>query len=176
MLSDRFTIRRAVPGEEDRLALLGSATFLESYAGFLDAADIMAHCATEHSVAIYARYLADPQARVYAAVAEPGGAPIGYAVACPLEFALPDSTPADYELRRIYVLHRYHGKGMGHALLLQVIAVARELGYKRLILGVNVDNAPAIRFYTRQRFSRVGERRFQVGKQNCYDDVFALAL
>jgi len=176
MLSDRFTIRRAAIGEEARLALLGSATFLESYAGFLDAGDIEAHCATEHSAAVYARYLAASQARVYAAAAEPGGALVGYAVACPLEFALPDATPADYELRRIYALHRYQGKGVGYALLRQVIAAARELDYKRLVLGVNVDNAAAIRFYERQGFIRIGERRFQVGKQNCRDDVFALTL
>jgi len=176
MLSDRFTVRRAVPGEEQGLALLGSATFLESYAGFLAAEDIVAHCAAEHSAAVYARYLAAPRARVYAAAAEPGNALIGYAVACPLEFSLPDATPADYELRRIYVLHRYQGKGAGQALLKQVIAAARELGYGRLLLGVNEGNTAAIRFYTQQGFTRVGGRSFQVGRQNCHDDVLALAL
>jgi GNAT superfamily N-acetyltransferase len=176
MLSDRFTVRRALVGEEQALALLGSATFLESYAGFLSAEDILTHCAAEHNATVYARYLAASQARVYAAAADPGGALVGYAVACPLEFALPGATPADYELRRIYVLHRYQGKGVGQALLDQIIAAARELGYKRLLLGVNVDNVAAIRFYGRQGFARIGERRFQVGRQSCHDDVLALAL
>ncbi len=176
MLSDRFMIRRALSGEEQGLALLGSATFLESYTGFLAADDILTHCAAEHNAAVYARYLAAPQARVYVAAAEPGDAPVGYAVACPLEFALPDATPADYELRRIYVLHRYQHRGAGQALLEQVIAAARELGYSRLLLGVNVGNAAAIRFYTRHGFVRVGERRFQAGRQSCRDDVLALAL
>jgi diamine N-acetyltransferase len=176
MLSDAFTIRPAVAGEEQQLALLGSATFLESYAGFLAADDILTHCGTEHSAAVYARYLAAPQARVYAVAAEPGNALIGYAVACPLEFSLPDATPADYELRRIYVLHRYQHKGAGQALLEQVILAARDLGYKRLVLGVNEGNATAIRFYTRHGFARVGKRSFQVGQQSCCDDVLALVI
>jgi GNAT superfamily N-acetyltransferase len=176
MLSDRFIIRRAIAGEEYMLALLGSATFLESYAGFLDADDILAHCAAERSAAVYARYLAASQARVYVASAEPGNALIGYAVACPLEFTLAETTPADYELKRLYVLHRYQGSGAGSALLGQAIIAARELGYKRLLLGVNEENAAAIRFYARRGFVHIGGRSFQVGKLQCCDDVLALAL
>jgi diamine N-acetyltransferase len=176
MLSDRFTIRRALPGDEKMLSLLGCAAFLQSYAGFLDAADIAAYCSTEHSVEVYARYLAAEHVRVYTAAAEPGNALIGYAIGCPLGFALEGATPADYELKRLYVLHRYHGRGAGRALLEQVVHAACELGYTRLLLGVNEQNATAIHFYTRHGFLRVNKRSFQVGERQCTDDVMALSL
>lgn len=40
------TIRPCVAGDEAALALVGQATFLETYAGVLPAGDILSHCKT----------------------------------------------------------------------------------------------------------------------------------
>ena len=55
-----ITIRKAVPGDGEALALIGAASFLESYAGVVDGAGIIRHCATKHTPAVYEAALADP--------------------------------------------------------------------------------------------------------------------
>jgi len=43
-LNHEIALRRCVPGDEEALALVGAATFLETFAGLLAGPDILAHC------------------------------------------------------------------------------------------------------------------------------------
>ena len=61
-------------GCAETLALIGPASFLEAFAGVLEGKDILAHCRHQHSVAKYAAWLAQPEAR--ACLAEVKGAPV----------------------------------------------------------------------------------------------------
>ena len=56
-------VREAGPGDAERLAAVGRATFLETFAGILDGADILAHCGQEHAPSLYADWLDKPDAR-----------------------------------------------------------------------------------------------------------------
>ena len=170
-----FTLRRCVPGDEPMLSLLGGASFLEAFADVLDGPDILAHWHKNHSVEKYAEYLAAPENRTYVAEVAPGHAPVGYIVCTAPDF--PIATEAgDYELRRIYLLHRFQGRGIGRALMDQAIASAREQGYQRLLLGVYGENFGAIRFYEKAGFSHIGERFFTVGATTHHDAVMARVL
>ena len=94
-----------------------------------------------------------------------GGAPLGYAL-----IGQPDLDAAqdgDVELKRIYSLSRFHGSGMGAALM--NAAVQASAGYQRLLLGVYHGNARALKFYAKQGFTQIGTRQFQVGPR-LYDD------
>ena len=168
-------IRRAGPDDAEALALVGRATFLETYAGQLQAVDIIAHCAHEHAAERYAAWLRDPRHLIWIVEATHGRAPVGYAVAAPPD--LPVATgPDDLELKRFYVLGRLHGQGPGRRLMAAVAAGAQAAGARRLLLGVFSANARAIAFYARQGFSQAGVRRFRVG-EGVYDDlVLARAL
>lgn len=167
-------IRACGPADARALALVGQATFLETYADVLPAADILAHCEREHGVARYAGWLDRPEYRFW--LAETGtGAPVGYATLCPPDLPLP-TEPADLELKRIYLLSRFHGAGVGARLMEAAVEAARAAGARRLLLGVYGENARAIAFYVRQGFVQAGVRKFQVGA-NTYDDlVLARAL
>jgi diamine N-acetyltransferase len=164
-----YSLRPCVPGDEGALALVGAASFLEAFAGFLEGEDIMAHCRNQHSAAKYATMLASPG--TYASMAEVKQAPVGYAVLCPPDLPVP-LTPEDYELKRIYLLHRFQGSGIGAALMNWSVATARSLGKRRLLLGVNDENK-AVNFYLRQGFERAGTRTFQVGNTICSDLIMA---
>jgi len=166
-------LRRCGPGDAEALALVGAATFLEALSGLLRGPDILAHCRVHHDDAVYARWLDDPAYRICAA--EVRHAPVGYAVLAPPDLPV-ETMPTDLELKRIYLLHRYQGRGLGRRLLQWAVSEARATGAARLLLGVNVDNAPALAFYERAGFLRVGARRFQVGSELCSDHVMALAL
>jgi diamine N-acetyltransferase len=162
-------IRRAGPGDAAALALIGQATFLESYAGQLPAENILAHCAHEHAAARYAAWLADADSQVWIAEAARGRAPVGYAVITAPD--LPVATAAgDLELKRFYLLSRWHGRGVGAQLMARVAAGAREAGAGRLLLGVFTGNTRAIAFYARQGFAQAGARKFRVG-EGVYDDL-----
>ena len=160
-------------GDEERLALVGAGSFLEAFAGFLEGEDILAHCRKQHAAEKYAAMLADPE--THACVAEVKGAPVGYAVVCPPD--LPVSTTVDdMELKRIYLLHRFQGSGIGTALMEWSVERARSLGKRRLLLGVNDENDKAVSFYLRHGFEHAGTRRFQVGNTLCSDFILAKPL
>jgi len=170
----KFALRRAGPGDGLRLAVLGQATFLESYAGQLASDDILAHCARHHLAPVYEDWLADERMLLWLAEAAEGGAPIGYAVCGPVTIAVVDPRPGDLELRRIYVLHRFHGAGVGRALMSAVLDAARGVSGGRVLLGVYARNALALSFYRKVGFRPVGERKFLVCETWCDDLVMSI--
>lgn len=160
-----WRIREAQSGDAEALALIGAATFLETFAGILDGAAIVNHCALHHCAAAYRDYL-NGGARAWLAELSPGEAPIGYAL-----IARPDLAAAvegDCELKRIYTLSRFHGSGLGGALM--DAALLGAAGHARLLLGVYAHNARALAFYRRNGFEKLADRQFNVGGK-LYDDV-----
>ena len=162
------TIRACGPGDERALALVGKATFLETYAGALDVADVLDHCDVEHGAPRYAAWLRTPGYRLWIAEVE-DGAPVGYAVLGPVDLPLATSV-RDMELKRIYLLHRFHGEGVGRRLMQAALEAATTAGARRLLLGVYDGNHRALAFYARQGFIEAGRKPFQVGSR-VYDDL-----
>lgn len=173
-MATEVAVRRARPGDDTALALVGQATFLETFAGILDGAAIIEHCRKAHAADQYARWLADPACAAWLAQA-PGGAPVGYALVTAPD--LPSAHPdRDLELKRIYLFARYHGGGTGKRLLAGAIGHAREAGAARLLLGVYAGNHAAIGFYRKQGFVDVATRQFNVGGKAYDDRVMGLPL
>jgi GNAT superfamily N-acetyltransferase len=162
-------VRAAVPGDAARLSLLGSATFLESYAHLLPVEDILEHAARQHSAGKYAQWLADPACATWLVEAA-GGAPVGYLVATPPDLPIIPA-PGDVEIRRIYVLHRYQRLGLGRWLMEAVQGWAAAAGHRRLLLGVYSRNEKALAFYERSGFTRAGTREFRVGAHDYHDFI-----
>ncbi|HEY0661605.1 MAG TPA: GNAT family N-acetyltransferase [Lysobacter sp.] len=175
-MSHQIDIRACVAGDEEALALVGQASFLETFAGILDGADILAHCAGQHAGQVYRAWLADERVRMWVAQAKPGDAPVGYLVLAPAALPVAGPRADDLEIKRIYLLHRFQGGGIGKRLMAEAVQEARRRGCGRLLLGVYADNLDAIAFYERCGFSRVGERRFRVGNNEYQDAVLGLDL
>lgn len=171
-----LTLRRASAPDAPALALAGAATFLESFAGVLQAEDILEHCAREHGVERYAGWLASPDARLW--VAETPGRPavVGYVVTARADLPLPDLAGDDFEVKRVYLLGRFQGAGAGRAMMERSIADARELGAGRLLLGVYSGNEQAIGFYRHLGFTVCGTRRFRVGTRDHDDLIMGMEL
>ncbi|MEO8309148.1 MAG: GNAT family N-acetyltransferase [Pseudomonadota bacterium] len=172
----KAAIRVARRGDESRLALVGRATFLESYAELLPAEDILAHTEQHHAPAVYAGWLADPRFRCWLVEAGAGKAPVGYVVLSPPDLPLADLSGSDMEIKRIYLLHPYQREGLGRALMEQATAYARDAGFARLLLGVYSRNTAALAFYNRIGFHRVGERQFRVGAGEYFDHILGINL
>ncbi|MDR0182025.1 GNAT family N-acetyltransferase [Lysobacter arvi] len=168
-------IRRAQSGDESALSLVGQATFLETFSGVLDGGAILEHCRKAHSPSYYVQWLDDSHSAVWLASAVPGEAPVGYVVVTKPD--LPGADPArDLELKRIYLLGRYQGGGLGKRLLGHAVEHAKQVGAARLLLGVYAQNHSAIAFYTKQGFTHFADRQFVVGGTAYDDHVMSLEL
>lgn len=174
--SENIGIRRCGAEDAERLALVGAATFLETYAGMIDCDDILAHCTQQNAPQRYADWLADERYAFWLAEARSGRAPVGFSMLSPPDLSSVATHDDDLELKRIYLLHRFHGGGHGAVLMRAAIDEARARGAGRLLLGVYAENARALAFYARNGFVPIGERRFRVGSTEYYDHVLALDL
>lgn len=167
------TVRLAKPEDAAAIALVGAATFLESYAGVIDGAALVRHCAQKQTEAVYAAAIGDPGQRLWLATLDE--APVGYLHLTPPD--LPVSTrPGDLEIKRIYVLSRLHGSGLGRKLLACAEDHARKAGAGTLLLGVYKQNHRALGFYGRMGFETLGERDFDVGGVTYHDWVLGKAV
>jgi len=185
-------LRRATLDDAPALALVGAATFLEAFTWMLPGADIIAHCAKNHSPEAYRATLAEPHTRITLAVTAASGAPVGYAMLCAPDLPSFDLQPGDIELKRIYLFSRFRSRhtapvldatgkptphlSAGQALMSAAIADAQSMGCRRLLLGTNADNQRAIGFYRRNQFADAGTRSFQVGSQCCCDLIMSRLL
>lgn len=164
-MSQNWIIRPAETDDVSALSLVGGATFLETFAGTLNGRAIVDHCEQQHSAEIYQKYL-DGGSKAWLGEAATGGAPVGFALLSPPD--LPGAEEGDIELKRIYILSRFHGSGMAAALMQAVVDASA--GFRRLLLGVYRQNDRAIAFYRKQGFELAGERQFNVGG-TLYDDI-----
>jgi diamine N-acetyltransferase len=171
-----ITIRRCGAGDEVALSIVGQASFLDTFAGILSGKDILGHCVRQHSSEKYAGWLRDGESAVWIAEVEPGHAPVGYLVLTKPDLPLPDISPDDAEVKRVYLLSRFRGAGLGRRLMLEAEAHARTRGVRRLLLGVYSGNNAAISFYERLGYKRVGERSFNVGDNIYHDFILAMSL
>ena len=94
-------IRRATPEDAPALAELGATTFIESFGQLYAPADLQAFLEESHSLAAYAQVLANPEYALWIAIRD--GRAIGYAQAGPCGLPHAEATPADGELKRLYL-------------------------------------------------------------------------
>lgn len=175
-MTTEIQVRACSSGDEDALALVGQATFLETFAGLLAGRDIVSHCAKAHSADIYRSWLANNDYRLWLAETRAGGAPVGLMVTAPAELPLPDVSARDLEIKRIYILGKFQGEGLGKTLAAEAINDARAREAERLLLGVYAHNDAAIGFYMRLGFQTLGTRKFNVGGQDYDDNIMGLLL
>lgn len=170
-----LVLRRAEPADAARLALLGAATFLHSFAHDHQGDALVAHVDGYHSPGWYADMLADPGCAAWILETELR-APVGYAVMTPP--AVDCATDADdLELKRIYLLGPFQSGGWGMKLLDAVETEAKARGAKRLFLCVYSVNHAAQRFYQRQGFADTGHKQdFRVGSIAYQDLIWAKML
>ncbi|SHM26195.1 L-amino acid N-acyltransferase YncA [Duganella sacchari] len=169
-------IRAAARGDEEALSAVGKASFLEAFAGILDGGDIIAHCEKQHAAAVYRDWLVDGDMRIWLAEVNPGRAPIGYLVLAPATLPIAEPRADDLEIKRIYLLHRFHGQRVGKRLMDAAVADARARGVGRVLLGVYAENHDALAFYQRCGFRQIGSRTFRVGDTDYADTILALEL
>jgi diamine N-acetyltransferase len=120
------------------------------------------------------RDLADPSDQWQ--IAATSDQTIGYAKLSPLTAPAPAPLPGALELRQIYVLAPWHGRGVAESLMHWALATGRAGGAPEIYLTVFDHNARAKRFYSRHGFVEVGHCTFTLGDRVDDDRVWRKAL
>jgi ribosomal protein S18 acetylase RimI-like enzyme len=175
-LSNPVVLRECTSADASTLAIVGAATLLEAFAGFIPGESLLAHCRKNHIAAAYISLFEQPETRVWVAEVAPAAAPVGYVMLTAPEFPAGIAQAGDIELRRIYLFSRWHGGGTGQRMVDQAIAGARDQRATRLLLGVHPENKRALAFYYRNGFNQIGTRTFQVGTSTFEDPILARNL
>lgn len=130
------TIRDAAPADEAAWRALW-ASYIRFY---------QAEVPDEVTAATWRRIL-DPEAPLFARLAERGGAVAGFCV-CVLHPGTWTTAPVCY-LEDLFVSAEARGAGLGKALIEDLIGLARTRGWSRLYWHTRADNHTARRLYDR---------------------------
>jgi GNAT superfamily N-acetyltransferase len=121
--------------------------------GHVAAEDILLAARQWHDPSFYAAWLARDGVDIHLAEADLGRAAIGYVAPVPHEES------RRLEIKRIYLLHRFQGTGLGHRLMEAALGAARARKAAEVCLDVAEFNAHAIAFYTSFSFRIASTRR-----------------
>jgi len=167
-------IRRATAADAGPLAELAAITFPLACPPESRPEDIAAHLANTLSEGNFRAYLSDPDVTVL--VLDADGALRGYSLLVdrptqdPDVSAVLEAVPST-ELSKCYVHPDHHGLGAAAELMQASITAAAAAGAQGLWLGVNSQNARAIRFYEKSGFRKVGTKSFRLGTTVEHDFV-----
>lgn len=167
-----FHLRTATVEDAAALSDFAARAFHETFAADNRPEDMSAYLAETFSPELQAAELEDRPGDVFVAQDEEG-AVVGCAQLCrgPAPACLPPGTAL--ELQRLYVDRRWHGTGLGRALMEAVLARARSEGAAQLWLGVWERNERAKAFYGKLGFRQYGEKVFMLGSDAQTDWVMA---
>jgi len=170
-------IRTAGAADAGVLAELAAATFALACPPHTTAAAIAAFLRDVLAEANFDAYLADPQRMLFLAEDPDTGLSLGYTMLVFGDPRDPEVLAAigirpTVELSKCYLRAESHGRGVAAALMTATLDAARARDARGAWLGVNQENARAIRFYEKHGFARVGTKHFLVGDR--YEDDFVL--
>ena len=167
-------IRKATADDAGRLAALAAVTFPLACPPSSSPEDIATHLANTLSEKHFQGYLADPDVTVL--VIDADGDLRGYSLLVNRPAQDPDVASAltllpSVELSKCYVHPEHHGLGAAAELMHASLESAAAAGGAGIWLGVNSQNARAIRFYEKSGFRKVGSKSFRLGTTVEHDFV-----
>lgn len=161
-MSGGHIIRWATPDDAAPLSRLAERTFREAFSAENSAEDMDLHCARAYGEAQQHAEITDGDWTTL--VVEADGRLIAYAQlrrgpapAC-VEAAAP------VEIHRIYVDRPWHGRGVAHELMTELLRTAESTGADKIWLGVWERNPRALAFYDKWHFEEIGDHVYTVGK------------
>ena len=167
-----MTYRDAGPDDASLLPDLFGTSFTDTF-GHLYAPEDLASFLAEFSEDAWREELAQPGLKLR--LAKEDGVAAGFAKvgapSLPVDIARPT-----IELRQLYILKPWHGRGVAAALMGWAIEEGRARGAEDMILSVYVDNHRARRFYERYGFEVIGDYAFMVGNHADEDLIMRAPL
>lgn len=148
-------INRIGIDEVKELSVIARRTFFETFTGTCTDADMEGYLNQHYNTGQLGKELLDKETFIF--MARAGNTPVGY-----LQFkedynSFPEIKKwKALELKRLYVLGTFHGKGIAQMLMDFFLDFAIEKNYEMVWLGVWENNIRAQRFYAKYGFSDSG--------------------
>lgn len=165
------TIRIGTPEDAAMLSALAASIFHATFAAENRPEDMKAYMDEAFTVERQTAEIADPRTTVFLAFVE--GELAGYAKLTAGETPACVEGERPVELARLYADGKWHGRGVGAALLEACLEAARSEGFRTMWLGVWERNWRAIAFYRKWRFVDCGSQVFQLGSDPQTDLVMS---
>lgn len=169
-----LSIKRAGVDDARLLAIIGTVSFYEAYFEQDTPIVIANYLCDNFSVEQMTAELNDPNAAFFIALQNEKA--VGYAKLLSNAKAEGVSGSRPIELKRIYLVERVWGSGIGEALLSHCEDFGRSSGHDTIWLGVWQENQRGQRFYAKHGFSKVGTITFPYGDSVGINDVMEKPL
>ena len=164
MYPNKIEIRLANNADAECIALLGRITFTETFGHlFRDQHDLLEYYNRTFSVEKIRKGLSNPNNVFWVALVD--DLPVGYAklkLKAKLEFIESENV---CQLQKIYVLRDFLSMKIGFELQNRMLGKAREKGFDEIWLSVLQSNDRAVNFYKKNGFQKIGNHRYQIGKE-----------
>jgi diamine N-acetyltransferase len=150
-----ITIRRITIDDAAALSAIASKTFYDTFTGTCTEEDMQQFLYDYYNITQVTQELSDSTYLFY--FAEVDAKPVGYLLLKEdnKHFAKMNEWKS-LQLKRIYILQEFQGKGVAQALMDLSINIAKELQYQVLWLGVWEHNLRAQKFYLKYGFENSG--------------------
>ncbi|MEM6538774.1 MAG: GNAT family N-acetyltransferase [Pseudomonadota bacterium] len=168
-MADAVSFRCASSEDAQPLALFARRTFISAFQGIAPNEDVLAYAEKEHSNHAWEALLAASNVKTIVAT-DPAGI-IGYATVTTPPHDNFAASSYDWELLRLYVEDRAHGRGIGGTLTRQAVDICTDAGAANVFVGVGSHNKNAIAFYRHIGFKDCGERMFRISAQTLIPSV-----
>ena len=170
-----FRLRRGTVEDATLLAELAARMFEDTFGPDNDPEDMRLYLEGAFSPERQQQELADANCFVWIAE-DDAGEPIGYAILRRGSRSDGIDATRPVEVQRIYADRRWHGRGLGRALMSACVDQARDWQCDALWLAVWQRNPRAIAFYEKEGFVKVGVTTFTLGRDVQHDNVMARSL
>lgn len=167
-----ITLRDARPEDAAAIDALFRQSFVDAFSHLYRPEDLAAFF-SGFSVEGWQREIEDPD--IAFQLAEEDGRLAGYAKVASVSLPVEMDRPAA-ELRQLYLLKDWHGRGIAQSLMQWVFEEARRRTAEELYLSVFIDNHRAKAFYDRYGFEAIGRYDFMVGRQADHDILMRARL
>jgi GNAT superfamily N-acetyltransferase len=168
------TIRRGGPADAVPLCEFAARVFHASFAADNRPEDMKAYMDGAFTVAQQTEELSNPQTTFLLAFVDDALAGYAKLHTGPAPACVAGEHPV--ELARLYADHRWHGLGVGAALMRACLDEAIRGGHRTMWLGVWERNARAIAFYQKWGFVECGSHVFRLGSDDQIDNLMSRSL
>jgi diamine N-acetyltransferase len=140
------------------LSELATVSYAIAFGHTFNASDLEIHLSSNLSETCFERDLRDD----VILAAEIQDRMIGFVQFGPVRISIKAITPVDRELRRLYVLSEFQGKGIGRSLMDAALKHPQLRSSPNIYLDVWEHNTRAQRLYRQYGFKEIGENSFAV--------------
>ena len=150
-----ITIRRILLADATVLAQMARLTFFDTFTGTCTEEDMQVFLEQYYNLEQVQNELSNPDDCYF--FAEINGEPVGYIrfMEDNSDFSVANEWKA-LQLKRLYILKEYHGKGIAQKLMEFFLTYAQQHQYQLVWLGVWEFNFKAQKFYAKYEFINAG--------------------